>query len=105
MTTDATPTRKECSFERLLREFKEWAATKLDDCPEARTLQLIVDWEVGQSDFPAGATVGRELSSAALLGCVRQLARAIEERGQAIRMMAEKATAMTKITDKPTEAP
>jgi hypothetical protein len=60
----------------LLEAFREWARIKLADYPEARSLALVVDWEVGEHDFPPGVVIHRlGPSPSALLGTVCQMAK------------------------------
>jgi uncharacterized protein YceH (UPF0502 family) len=46
-----------------------------DDIAEPRSLVLVVDWKIGQTDFPAGSVVTRDkqVSPAVLLDIVAQL--------------------------------
>ncbi len=44
-------TRKIC-YEELFDKFKTAATEWLKETPEARSLFLVVDWEVGRTDFP-----------------------------------------------------
>ena len=43
--------------EELFEKFSEAAAAWLKDTPEARGLMLVVDWRIGNNDFPPCITV------------------------------------------------
>ncbi len=51
------PTKRKVSYQELFDKFKIQADQWLTDTPEARTMMLVVDWEVGKNDFPAAHVV------------------------------------------------
>lgn len=66
------PARKKMSFEVLMSSFTESAKQWLKDVPEARGLMLVVDWEVGQNDFPPCTIVCRDPSERSSLESMKQ---------------------------------
>lgn len=59
---------REVCYEPVMREFQDYAKRMLEEVPELRGLMLVADWEVGQTDFPAGVILGRTPSPASFLG-------------------------------------
>jgi hypothetical protein len=48
------------SVEQVFDRFTEFANKLFDDVAEPRSLVLVVDWQIGQNDFPAGLLITRE---------------------------------------------
>ena len=45
--------------ESIMTEFKQFATAVFEKYGEPRNLCLVVDWEIGKNDFPAGVMVPR----------------------------------------------
>lgn len=95
--------RRSC-VDEVFNRFKEFVQGVLRDVPEARTLMLTVDWEIGSNDFPPASMLGRNgtsLSIDELMGCMKQTSKLVAHQSEVLRRMigaAEKAA--TDLQDK-----
>lgn len=68
-------------IDQIGERFNDFAAKLLDEFGEPRSFVLVVDWELGQNDFPAGfmLTRDKELSTPTLLEITSQVAKMANE--------------------------
>lgn len=69
---------RDICYKELLTSYKEWAENQLKSTPEARSLMLVVDWEVGDNDFPPGTIVGRSENLVAYKSCISQVLKMVD---------------------------
>ncbi len=48
------------AVEQVFDRFKEFAKALFDEVAEPRSVALVVDWQIGRNDFPAGMLISRE---------------------------------------------
>jgi hypothetical protein len=46
--------------EQIMEAFRQFAANIFETYGEPKTLALVVDWEIGKTDFPAGMLINRK---------------------------------------------
>jgi hypothetical protein len=97
-------TTTELPHEKLFASFRAWADANLGQCPEARTMVLVVDWKVGSDWFPPGLLHARQGTPAgvAALGSSRQLARALV---QSVGAVAARIDVYPEVAPSPSNSP
>lgn len=70
--------RKALCFEPVFNGFHDWAKQQIDSVPEIRSLVLVVDWRVGQNDFPASMNVRTEKSAQSECATIQQLVKTLK---------------------------
>lgn len=63
------------AVEQVFERFREFATALFDNVAEPRSVVLVVDWQIGQTDFPPGLLVTREeqVDASALIDIAGQL--------------------------------
>lgn len=87
MPETSTTNRRSC-VEEVLTRFKDFTSELLKDVPELRSLSLVIDWDLGSSEFPHGLMLGRndKLSLPELLGNTKQTQKLIETQVEMLGM-------------------